>query len=47
MKTIKQSELQNVGMITPNTLIQGDCLEVMKSIGDNSVDAVICDPPYG
>ena len=28
-------------------LIQGDCLEVMKDIPDGSIDAVICDPPYG
>ena len=27
-------------------LHHGDCLEVMKSIPDNSVDAVITDPPY-
>ena len=25
----------------------GDCLEVLKTIPDNSVDAVITDPPYG
>ena len=25
----------------------GDCLEVMKSIPDNSIDAIITDPPYG
>lgn len=25
----------------------GDCLEVMKTIKDNSIDAVITDPPYG
>lgn len=25
----------------------GDCLEVMKTIEDNSIDAVITDPPYG
>ncbi len=29
------------------TLYHGDCLEVMKSIPDGSVDAVITDPPYG
>jgi len=29
------------------TLYLGDCLEVMKSIPDKSVDAVITDPPYG
>ena len=28
-------------------LIQGDCLEVMKTIKDNSIDAIITDPPYG
>ena len=28
-------------------LMQGDCLERMKEIPDGSVDAVICDPPYG
>lgn len=28
-------------------LRQGDCLEVMKSIPDGSVDAIITDPPYG
>lgn len=28
------------------TLHLGDCLEVMKSIPDKSVDAVITDPPY-
>ena len=29
-----------------NKIIQGDCLEVMKSIPDNSIDCVITDPPY-
>src|SRR6056300_679669 len=28
-------------------LILGDCLEVMKSIPDGSIDAIITDPPYG
>jgi site-specific DNA-methyltransferase (adenine-specific) len=28
-------------------LYLGDCLEVMKQIPDNSVDMVLCDPPYG
>lgn len=27
-------------------LLQGDCLELMKGIPDDSVDAIICDPPY-
>jgi len=25
----------------------GDCLEVMKTIEDNSIDSIICDLPYG
>lgn len=25
----------------------GDCAERLKDLEDNSVDAVICDPPYG
>jgi len=28
-------------------LHNGDCLDVLRSIPDNSVHAVICDPPYG
>ena len=34
-------------MIERNSLINGDCLEVMKGIEDKSVDAIICDPPFG
>jgi len=29
-----------------NTIVQGDCLEVMKRLPDKSVDAVVSDPPY-
>ncbi len=28
------------------SLKHGDCLEVMKSLPDNSVDSVVTDPPY-
>ena len=28
-------------------LLKGDCLELMKTIPDNSIDAIITDPPYG
>lgn len=28
-------------------LFQGDCLELMKDIPDNSVDMILCDLPYG
>jgi DNA modification methylase len=29
------------------SVIQGDCLEVMKGLKDNCIDAVVTDPPYG
>ena len=42
-----EKEVQPVGCVLPNTLVHGDCLEVMKYIPDGSVDLVLCDPPYG
>jgi len=30
-----------------NKVLQGDCLELMKTMDDNSVDAIVTDPPYG
>ena len=25
----------------------GDCMDVMRSMPDNSIDAIVTDPPYG
>ena len=33
-------------MNKPYTLLQGDCREVMRGMADNSVDAIVTDPPY-
>ena len=33
--------------VMPNTLIMGDCLEIMKHIPGGSVDLILTDPPYG
>jgi len=33
--------------LKPNNIYQGDCLELMKDIPDNSIDLVLTDPPYG
>ena len=30
-----------------NKVLHGDCLELMKNIPDGSIDAIICDLPYG
>lgn len=34
-------------MIEWNTVLQGDCLENMGLLEDNSVDLILTDPPYG
>ena len=33
--------------LLPNTVINGNCLEVMKEIDDASIDMILCDLPYG
>lgn len=33
-------------MLELNKIHQGDCLERLKEVEDNSVDLVIIDPPY-
>ena len=35
------------GRILENTLLEGDCLERMRLIPDQSIDLVLCDLPYG
>lgn len=32
--------------IGPHTIMQGDCLERLREIPDNSVDLILTDPPY-
>ena len=34
-------------MIQLNSVIHGDCLEIMKDISDKSIDMILCDLPYG
>lgn len=34
-------------MIKNNSIVHGDCLEVMKKIKDKSVNMILCDLPYG
>ena len=30
-----------------NSVIEGDCLEVMKKMPDSCIDMILCDLPYG
>lgn len=34
-------------MLELNKIYKGDCLQVMKSIDDESIDMILCDLPYG
>jgi len=36
-----------IDLSLPWQVIQGDCLEVLKSLPDGCIDAVVTDPPYG
>ena len=40
-------EVKNIGQINANSLVNADCLEVMKYIADKSIDLILCDLPYG
>lgn len=33
-------------MLAENTLHEGDCLEVMRRLGDSSIDMIVTSPPY-
>ena len=48
MAILSQSEVITNHMAIPkNSLVQGDCLELMKNIEDQSIDMILCDLPYG
>ena len=40
----KTGEAVDIGK---HRVICGDCVDVMKTFDDNSIDAIVCDPPYG
>lgn len=51
MELIKNREMIKPNLEYPedfiNKIVCGDCLELIKLIPDNSIDAIITDPPYG
>src|ERR1022692_3935638 len=38
--------VQPLNLDDTNSLLHGDCLEVMKTFPDDYVDAIVTDPPY-
>ena len=47
MNFLSIDEVKAVGQVTPNSIVNADCLEAMKYIADKSIDCIICDLPYG
>ena len=47
MNTFNLKELENIGHVPNNTVINEDCFNVFPYIKDRSVDCIICDMPYG
>jgi hypothetical protein len=41
------NEVITVGQLPANSLVNADCLDVMKYIADKSIDMVLCDLLYG
>ncbi|MFS4439467.1 site-specific DNA-methyltransferase [Paracoccaceae bacterium GXU_MW_L88] len=37
---------QRVAELPKDTILQGDCIEIMQSLPENSVDLIFADPPY-
>lgn len=38
--------MKQLGPFEPNTIVQGDCVALLKSLPDNSIDLIFADPPY-
>lgn len=47
MSNTEVGEENAIGGRAQYELHQGDCLDVMTRLEPGSVDAIICDPPYG
>lgn len=44
---MNENEVLRKTRVTSSAVIHGDCLEIMKSIPDASIDMILCDLPYG
>lgn len=44
---VRVSQLDIMDYLSTQTMLHGDCLEEMRKMADNSIDFVVCDPPYG
>lgn len=41
-----KNKIMKIGELELNQIHQGDCIELLKKIPNNSVDLIFADPPY-
>jgi site-specific DNA-methyltransferase (adenine-specific) len=44
--TAERGETRIIAPVLPDSLLHGDCLEVMRGIASASIDLIVTDPPY-
>jgi DNA modification methylase len=44
--TLQKKKMTKLGTLEINKIHQGDCIELLKKLPDNSVDLIFADPPY-
>jgi DNA modification methylase len=43
---LQKKDMTKLGTLDSNTIHQGDCIELLKKLPDNSIDLIFADPPY-
>jgi len=46
-EVVKEFETGDEAEVGMHKIICGDCVEVLRGMPDNSIDSIVCDPPYG
>jgi DNA modification methylase len=44
---VKIAEEGGIYAVGDQYVLCGDCVEILRSFPDNSIDSIVCDPPYG
>ena len=47
LERVKIAEEGGIYQVGSQYVMCGDCVEIMRSFPDNSIDSIVCDPPYG
>ena len=47
LERVKIAKDKGVYKVGDQYVVCGDCVEILKSFPDNSIDSIVCDPPYG